>query len=77
MPKSSGKRSVKVIERDLERTRDRHHKLNTEIDTMHQRQALGNSMDLQRMKNTRASLKVRISALEVELADAQNEFEAT
>ena len=65
------KRSSRVIRNDLNRVRTAHANLNEEIDTLNRRQGLGNSMDLQQKKNTRAGYKRRIAELEIELADAE------
>jgi hypothetical protein len=64
-------RSIRVIRTDLQRVQDAHKKLNNEIDALQRRQGLGNSMDLQRMKNSREGLRRRIVELKQELAAAE------
>lgn len=62
--------SVHAIKKELARVQEAHSELNAQIDRLHRRQGLGNSMELQGMKNRRAAHKRRIIELEASLAAA-------
>lgn len=66
----SNHRSAVAIKNELARVREAHSKLNAQVDRLHRRQGLGNSMELQGMKNRRAGYKRRMSELEAELSAA-------